>query len=120
MQKKANITANNAFENQGKITALIVLESNHNTNAIDEKGYLGEESKAFVSFSQEFNDIIEKKRSMAEDPFVEVESASKTPIKSSDQIEQLRASRSSRLKKIDEIDDEDDDFFDARGDEQTL
>ena len=38
--------------------------------SIDDKGYMGEESK-FMSFSQEFNDLVENKRELDKDLFVE-------------------------------------------------
>ena len=91
----------------------------HHSHGIDDKGYLGEDSKAFVSFSQDFNDFVEnKRRPIADEPFSVADSATITPIKPNEQIELLRASRSSKLKRIEEIDDED--FYDAMGDEEIL
>ena len=46
------------------------MHTEKHIQGIDEKGYLGEDSKAFVSFSQDFNDYVEnKKRPLCDEPF---------------------------------------------------
>lgn len=79
----------------------------------DEK--LVEESK-FVSFSQEFNDLIEHKRELKEEVFVDTKEPDSVNTLAIERIRHSRVSQlsSTRFQKQDE--NEEDDFFDAVGD----
>ena len=73
-----------------------------------------------MSFSQEFNDLIEHKRGIKEDVFDQNydESSKAKKNNAMEQVRQSRLGRPSLLQKIDEYDE--DDFFDAVGDQETL
>ena len=58
------------------------------STTVDEKGYLGEDSR-FMSFSQEFNDLIEHKRGINQDVFDQNEEGSNSN-KNKNAMEQVR------------------------------
>lgn len=77
-----------------------------------------------MSFSKDFNDLVESKKSINEDIF-ELADSGKEPTSTQNTIDKIRNSRPSRpsnplLLKIEENQEEEDDFYDAVGDQETL
>lgn len=67
--------------------------------------------------------MIEKRKEIfVEDPFAEANNNAipETPKKFNELMVTARATRTSRLRAIEENEDDEDDFYDARGDEETL